>query len=275
MAHPGQEYNPDDMAFYYFEGLAHYMKKDNDKTLETFKKAVEQINKDSDPDIVTDLYSVMGDIYHAKGQDSLAFQSYEKSLQWKPDNVGALNNYAYYLSERNEDLEKAEQMSRKTIDAEPKNSTFLDTYAWILFQQGKYADAKTYIDQAIENDSTLGDVVLEHAGDIYYMSGEKEKALDFWTKAAEKGEAQRSPQQENKTEKDCNEMKKYKASYISEGLKAGRSGRNEGAASIPTMTRSLRLMARMGIAAVMTAATITLAACGSQKRSGIVGQARG
>lgn len=188
VAHPGQEYNPDDMAFYYFEGLAHYMKKDNDKTLETFKKAVEQINKDSDPDIVTDLYSVMGDIYHAKGQDSLAFQSYEKSLQWKPDNVGALNNYAYYLSERNEDLEKAEQMSRKTIDAEPKNSTFLDTYAWILFQQGKYADAKTYIDQAIENDSTLGDVVLEHAGDIYYMSGEKEKALDFWTKAAEKGE---------------------------------------------------------------------------------------
>ena len=102
--------------------------------------------------------------------------------------MGALNNYAYYLSERNEDLEKAEQMSRKTIDAEPKNSTFLDTYAWILFQQGKYADAKTYIDQAIENDSTLGDVVLEHAGDIYYMSGEKEKALDFWTKAAEKGE---------------------------------------------------------------------------------------
>ena len=95
VAHPGQEYNPDDMAFYYFEGLAHYMKKDNDKTLATFQKGISQINKDSDPDIVADFYSIMGDIQHEKGQDSLAFDSYEKSIQWKPDNVGTLNNYAY------------------------------------------------------------------------------------------------------------------------------------------------------------------------------------
>lgn len=188
ISHPGQEYNPDDMAFYYFEGLAHYMKKDNDKALATFQKGVTQINKDSDPDIVADFYSIMGDILHEKGQDSLAFASYEKCLQWKPDNVGALNNYAYYLSELNRDLAKAEEMSRKTIDAQPDNSTFLDTYAWILFKEGKYADAKTYIDRAIEKDSTLSDVVLEHAGDIYSKNGDMEKALELWKKAAKKGD---------------------------------------------------------------------------------------
>ena len=187
-SHPGQEYNPDDMAFYYFEGLAHYMKKDNNKALATFQKGVTQINKDSDPDIVADFYSIMGDILHEKGQDSLAFASYEKCLQWKPDNVGALNNYAYYLSELNRDLAKAEQMSRKTIDAQPDNSTFLDTYAWILFKEGKYADAKTYIDRAIQNDSTLSDVVLEHAGDIYALNGDMAKAMELWKKAAEKGD---------------------------------------------------------------------------------------
>ena len=187
ISHPGQEYNPDEMVFYYFEGLAHYMKKENDQTLEVFQKGVTQINKDSDPDIVADFYAIMGDIYHEKGQDSLAFAAYDKCLQWKPDNVGALNNYAYYLSEKNEKLEKAETMSRKTIDAEPNNSTFLDTYAWILFMEGKYADAKTYIDRAIENDSTLSDVVIEHAGDIYSMNGETDKALEYWNKALQGG----------------------------------------------------------------------------------------
>ena len=201
VAHPGQEYNPDDMAFYYFEGLAHYMKKDNDKTLATFQKGISQINKDSDPDIVADFYSIMGDIQHEKGQDSLAFDSYEKSIQWKPDNVGTLNNYAYYLSEVNRDLPKAEQMSRKTIDAEPNNSTFLDTYAWILFMEGKYADAKTYIDRAIANDSTLSDVVLEHAGDIYSMNGDNDKALEYWNKAAAKGEGSATLQKKIKLKK--------------------------------------------------------------------------
>lgn len=201
VAHPGQEYNPDDMAFYYFEGLAHYMKKDNDKTLATFQKGISQINKDSDPDIVADFYSIMGDIQHEKGQDSLAFDSYEKSIQWKPDNVGTLNNYAYYLSEVNRNLPKAEQMSRKTIDAEPNNSTFLDTYAWILFMEGKYADAKTYIDRAIANDSTLSDVVLEHAGDIYSMNGDNDKALEYWNKAAAKGEGSATLQKKIKLKK--------------------------------------------------------------------------
>ena len=201
VAHPGQEYNPDDMAFYYFEGLAHYRKKDNDKTLATFQKGISQINKDSDPDIVADFYSIMGDIQHEKGQDSLAFDSYEKSIQWKPDNVGTLNNYAYYLSEVNRDLPKAEQMSRKTIDAEPNNSTFLDTYAWILFMEGKYADAKTYIDRAIANDSTLSDVVLEHAGDIYSMNGDNDKALEYWNKAAAKGEGSATLQKKIKLKK--------------------------------------------------------------------------
>ena len=201
VAHPGQEYNPDDMAFYYFEGLAHYMKKDNDKTLATFQKGISQINKDSDPDIVADFYSIMGDIQHEKGQDSLAFDSYEKSIQWKPDNVGTLNNYAYYLSEVNRDLPKAEQMSRKTIDAEPNNSTFLDTYAWILFMEGKYADAKTYIDRAIANDSTLSDVVLDRAGDIYSMNGDNDKALEYWNKAAAKGEGSATLQKKIKLKK--------------------------------------------------------------------------
>ena len=184
---PALEYNPDEVAFYYFQGMAQYQKHENDAALTTFRKGVGQIKPDSNPDIVSDFYAIMGDILHEKGLNDEAFQAYDSCLQWKPDNTAALNNYAYYLSVENRNLAKAEQMSYKTIKAEPSNSTFLDTYAWILFQEKRYEEAKIYIEQAIRNDSTLSGVVKEHAGDIYAQTGDMEKALEYWQQSLEGG----------------------------------------------------------------------------------------
>ena len=186
---PALEYNPDEMAFYYFQGMAQYQKHENDAALATFRKGVDQIRPDSNPDIVSDFYAIMGDILHEKGRNGEAFQAYDSCLQWKPDNTAALNNYAYYLSVEKKNLTKAEQMSYKTIKAEPSNSTFLDTYAGILFQEKRYEEAKIYIEQAIRNDSTLSGVVKEHAGDIYAQTGDMEKALEYWRQSLEGGNA--------------------------------------------------------------------------------------
>lgn len=195
LCRPAQEYNPDEMAFYYFQGLAHFQKDEQDEALDVFRKGVSQIKEDSNPDIVSDFYAIMGDILHQKDRDEEAFASYDSCLHWKDDNIGALNNYAYYLSIRKytkaEDqraaLDKAEQMSRKTIQAEPANSTYLDTYAWILFLQGRYPEAKNYIEQAIANSDDLSGVVKEHAGDIYAVNGDISRAMEFWQQAADGG----------------------------------------------------------------------------------------
>lgn len=184
---PAQEYNPEEMVFYYFQGMAQYQEHENDAALQTFRKGVSQIKADSNPDVVSDFYALMGEILHEKGRLAESFQAYDSCLQWKPDNIAAMNNYAYYLSEANKDLPKAEQLSYKTIKAEPNNSTFLDTYAWILFQQKRYEEAKIYIDQAIRSDSTLTGVVKEHAGDIYAMTGDIDKALEFWQQSLKGG----------------------------------------------------------------------------------------
>ena len=185
---PAQEYNPDEMVFYYFAGLAYYQKDELDSTLTTFRKGVAQINNETSPDMASDIYAIMGDVLYQKGQAQEAFKSYDKSLSYKEDNIPTLNNYAYYLSLENKDLQRAEQMSYKTVKAEPKNATYLDTYAWILFMQERYAEAKIYIDQALQSmDSTdLSGSIYEHVGDIYYMNGLKEEAIGFWEKAVEK-----------------------------------------------------------------------------------------
>ena len=178
-----RQYNPEEMAFYYYQGMAFYRKNDHDHALEAFQNGISVITEESNPAIVSDFYSVMGDLLHSKGNEKGAFTAYDSCLQWKPDNIGCLNNYAYFLSVKGEQLDRAEEMSYKTIKAEPKNATFLDTYAWIMFKQQRYAEARIYIDQAIQNDSVLNSEVLEHAGDIYAMNGDLDTAVDYWQRA--------------------------------------------------------------------------------------------
>ena len=180
-----RQYNPDEMAFYYYQGIAYYKLEKLDEALSAFQNGIGVINENSNPNIVSDFYAVMGDILHQKGMAEEAYASYDSCLQWKDDNIGCLNNYAYYLSEEGVQLDKAEQMSYKTIKAEPKNATYLDTYAWILFMQQRYSEARIYIDQALQNkdDSVDNSVILEHAGDIYSFCQQPDQALAYWQDA--------------------------------------------------------------------------------------------
>lgn len=187
----GTQYNPDDMTFYYFLGLAYFQKDDDDHALDALKRGADEIDDHADPDMASDFYGAMGDILFKKKQQEEAFEAYDKSLKWKEDNIVVLNNYAYYLSELRRDLKRAEQMSFKTVQAEPTNATYLDTYAWILFLQKRYDEARAYIDRALQNDTDTVNgpsaVVIGHAGDIYCMCGDTDRAVELWQRALKAG----------------------------------------------------------------------------------------
>lgn len=180
---PALEYTPEALEFYYYLGLAYHQKDMTEEALGVFKKGVNQVNEKSDKNMVSDFYAILGDLYHIKKMNVEAYAAYDSALVYKDDNIGALNNYAYYLSVERKNLDKAEEMSYRTVKAEPTNGTYLDTYAWILFEKGKFAEAKIYIDQAMQNDGDKSSVVVEHCGDIYFMSGDKAKALEYWAEA--------------------------------------------------------------------------------------------
>lgn len=187
----GTQYNPEDMTFYYFLGLAYFQKDDDDHALDALKRGADEIDDHADSDMASDFYGAMGDILFKKKQQEKAFEAYDKSLKWKEDNIVVLNNYAYYLSELRRDLKRAEQMSFKTVEAEPTNATYLDTYAWILFLQKRYDEARAYIDRALQNDTDTVNgpsaVVIGHAGDIYCMCGDTDRAVELWQRALKAG----------------------------------------------------------------------------------------
>lgn len=134
-----------------------------------------------------DFYSNLGDNYQALKNFAESDKYYEKALEIDPKDVYILNNYSYYLSLRVEKLEKAASMSKLSNDLSPNNPSFQDTYAWILFKQKKYSEAKEWLDKAMINGGDKNDTILEHYGDVLYHSGEINKAVEFWQKAREAG----------------------------------------------------------------------------------------
>jgi tetratricopeptide (TPR) repeat protein len=183
-------YFPKESIFWFYQGLSFYPEHDGssssadyNRALESLQKAVEVIKAD-DKSFLSRIYGLMGDIYFSLKDRKKAYEYYDKSLTAQPGNIMVLNNFAYYLSEEEgSDLYKAEKMSRLTIDADPKNPTFLDTYAWIFFKQGKYGLAKIYIERAVANEQNPSSIILEHYGDILWFNEEKDAALEQWKKA--------------------------------------------------------------------------------------------
>ena len=204
---PAVEYMPEALEFYYYWGVAHYQKEQKAEAMEVFKKGVHHISSDSDKNLASDLYSMLGDLYHTLKMDAEAYAAYDSALVYKPDNIGALNNYAYYLSLERKNLDKAEEMSYRTVKAEPTNSTYLDTYAWILFEKGKYVEARIYIDQAMQNGGSQSSVVVEHCGDIYYQNGEREKAVEYWIQAEKLAAEEQEKAEEGDEPRDPKELK--------------------------------------------------------------------
>lgn len=183
----GTQSNPDELEFYYYLAIAYNHDGMVDEVITTCKEAISQVKDETDRNMVSDFYAILGDSYHQKGLKEEAFQAYDTCLEYNSSNISALNNYAYYLSLERRDLDRAEEMSYKTIKAEPKNATYLDTYAWILFEKESYVQAKIYIDNAVKSDTIQSADILEHCGDIYYMNNLPGEALEFWNKAKSLG----------------------------------------------------------------------------------------
>ena len=145
-----------------------------------------ELSGDNQP-MRSQFYSFLGDCYYALDRAETAFLMYEEVLKINPNDALVLNNYAYYLALRKENLSKAEQMSAQAVKLDPNNATALDTYAWVLYVRGNYSQARFYMKLCLEKVTEPSGVYFDHYGDILYKYGSKSEAWDMWKKALELG----------------------------------------------------------------------------------------
>ncbi len=178
------ELNPNNIELYGYIAPAYYNIKQYDKAIEVYKKALAAVDS-TDTEHRSMFLGGMGDAKFSMGDTIGAFALYDQAIEIDPNNVSILNNYAYFLTLCNRDLDKAERMSAKTVQAEPQNATFLDTYAWVFYKRKEYTMAQLYIEMAIKNERRPSSDIYDHYGDILLAVGNKQEALKQWRKALE------------------------------------------------------------------------------------------
>ena len=171
-------YFPNEPLYYYFYGVSCSFFKEFDKSKEALESGIGFVF--DNPSLYSEFQSSLADTYHSLELFSKSDSLYEQILLQNPNNIIVLNNYSYYLSLRKYKLEKAKKMSRRCNDLEPNNGTYQDTYAWILYCLEDYKLALEWIKKALINGSDKSPVVVEHCGDILFMLGLKEEALEKW-----------------------------------------------------------------------------------------------
>ena len=161
-----------------------YMLEKPQEAIPLFEEALKYAKTDSLRSVI---YGAIGDNYHTLGDDRKCFKAYDKGMKLDTTNVSIYNNYSYFLSLRNERLDKALEWAQKAVRLDPNNPTFLDTYAWVLYQLGRYEEARIPMRQAISLDSDNNKELFVHYGDILYKLGDRYMASYYWKKALENG----------------------------------------------------------------------------------------
>ena len=158
-------------------------KKLYEEALEELRKA--KILAGNQNEMLMQVVSMEADIYYRKGEYDKSFVLFKEALEYNPDDVIILNNYAYYLAEQNKDIKEAEKMIKRVIEKEKDNNTFLDTYAWVLYKSGKTRDAIKVMEDIMARDNKPDPDWFEHYGYMMKSLRKCEVAINYWKRALE------------------------------------------------------------------------------------------
>ena len=178
------QYYPMQPVFYWYAGVASAVLDNNEDAVTYLEKGRRYT---SDKMQMANFDAFLGDLYHQQGDEEKAFAAYDRTLRNDPDNALVLNNYAYYLSLRDERLDEALEMAIRAVELEPNSVYYLDTYAWVLYKLGRYKEAEKQMKKCLSLDDHPSGANLEHYGDILLKLGKKAEAIEYWNRAKQAG----------------------------------------------------------------------------------------
>ncbi|MFZ6050515.1 tetratricopeptide repeat protein [Halocola ammonii] len=176
---------PNDARFYLNNGIAHVNLGNLDEAISILQAGRSFVI--GDDKLKSQFYSTLGEAYHKKENYTASDEAFETALELDPTNVFTMNNYSYYLSVREDNLERAAELALKANTLRPEQPSFQDTYAWVLFKQGNFQEARDWLERAIENGGINQGVILEHYGDVLFELGEIDAAVEQWKSAQNLG----------------------------------------------------------------------------------------
>ena len=179
-----KELFPSAAVLWFYNGWGLFMKKENPKAIRSLERARKL--KPANAAMEKEVFALLGDLYNTQKDFDKSDDAYSQALKLDSLDAHVLNNYSYYLSLREAHLDLAARLGAKLMMVAPNESTYQDTYGWVLFKKGDFAEALKYLEKACAGNEPSG-VVWEHYGDALYKNGKTQKALEVWKQAQRKG----------------------------------------------------------------------------------------
>ena len=176
---------PNQPQTYLWKGIAQQQLDNHAAAIKTLKSG--EVLVFGDVFLSSQFAGALGESYHQLKDWSNSDKWFEKAISLNGNDASTLNNYAYYLSLRKDQLEKAAKYSLRANELSPASATFEDTYAWVLFVKGDYTEALKWIEKALQHGGDQDGVVVEHYADILYHLDNKAAALEQWEAAKKIG----------------------------------------------------------------------------------------
>jgi tetratricopeptide (TPR) repeat protein len=175
------ELYPSQPTLFLFKGLAQNQLGDYNSSISILEEGVGYVRNNDK--LKSNFHSLIADGYYSLKELDKCFAEFDKAVSYDAENILVLNNYSYYLSVNNMHLDKALEMIKQVVEAEPNNATYLDTMAWVYYKQGNYERAKSVLKHAIKNGGDKSADIIEHYGDVLYKLNKENQAVKQWKKA--------------------------------------------------------------------------------------------
>lgn len=176
---------PEQPEPYYYYAISQMNKGNISNAISALNNCKNVLVKDNN--LLLKVLTLLGDCYHSIKKYDLCYESYEKALKIDPNDLYVLNNYSYFLAEKNTNLDRAQELADRMISKSMDDFQRIDTYAWVCFRKKDYEKAKTWIEKAYQKGGDKDAVIVEHYGDILFYNGDVEKAVELWNKALNMG----------------------------------------------------------------------------------------
>jgi len=173
---------PNDSDLLQLKAIAQFNLGETKSAIITFKEILKHT---TDQAVTASTLTTIGDLTYETGDKKGAYKYYKRALKVDPKYIVALNNYAYYLALEGKKLKQAKEMSKITIEEEPDNPTYLDTYAWILHVMGDNEEARNIFRHAMLYGGKEDADILDHYADVLYALKEYDLAFIYWEQADE------------------------------------------------------------------------------------------
>ncbi len=132
-------------------------------------------------EVLRDARMSLSNVFVAQHDNDRAIECLQQVLDEFPDDAGGLNDLGYLWANLGKHLALAHGMIQRAVDQEPENAAYRDSLGWVLFREGRLAEALPELEKAVALQTDPA--VLDHLGDAYRTAGQPDRAKDAWLRA--------------------------------------------------------------------------------------------